>query len=80
MKLMSIIQSSNGGLSLSRTQAALGFLVVTGIIIYQAYKGTLDNTVLLTYFGFCITGYAAVKKIATDKDIKEQQIDAEVKQ
>lgn len=71
-----MFRNAAGGISLSRAQAALGFLVVTGILIYQTIDHTLDNTVLLTYFGFCIGQYVGAKKIAVDKDIKEQKIDA----
>lgn len=71
-----MFRNAAGGISLSRAQGALGFLVVTGILIYQAVDQTLDNTVLLTYFGFCIGQYVGAKKIDVDKNIKEQKIDA----
>lgn len=67
MDKFSILRNTTGGISLSRAQAALGFLVVTGILIYQAVVRTLDDTVLLTYFGFCIGQYVGAKKIAVDK-------------
>jgi hypothetical protein len=78
MDKFSMFRNAAGGISLSRAQAALGFLVVTGILIYQAVDQTLDNTVLLAYFGFSIGQYIGAKKIAVDKDIKEQKIDAGV--
>lgn len=70
MDIFSMFRNTAGGISLSRAQAALGFLVVTGIMIYQAVDQTLNDTVLLTYFGFCIGQYVGAKKIAVDKDVK----------
>ncbi len=76
MDVFSFLRSSTGKISLSRTQAALGFLVCSGVIIWQAYKGELSEAIFIAYFGFCVGGYVGVKKIATDKDIKEQKLDA----
>lgn len=76
MDIFSMLRGGSGNISFSRTQAALGFLVCSGIIIWQAYKGDLSEAVFIAYFGFCTGGYLAGKKLAVDKDIKEQQIDA----
>lgn len=54
----------------------LGFLVCSGVIVWQAYKGDLSEAIFIAYFGFSTAGYIGAKKIAGDKDIKEQQIDA----
>lgn len=76
MDIFSVLRGSTGTISLSRTQAMLGFLVCSGVIIWQAYKGDLSETVFVAYFGFSTAGYIGAKKLAGDKEIKEQQIDA----
>lgn len=76
MDILSVLRGSAGQISLSRTQAALGFLVCSGVVIWQAYKGDLSETVFVAYFGFCTAGYIGAKKLSGDKDIKEQKIEA----
>jgi hypothetical protein len=60
----------------SRTQAALAFLVCCGVVGWQAYRGTLSDVTFGLFFGFATAGYIGAKKIASDKDINEQKIDA----
>lgn len=69
--IMNMLRNTSGGWSLSRTQAALGFLVSSGVVIWQAYQGTLTETVFIAYFGFCVGGYVGAKKIAVDKQNRE---------
>lgn len=76
MDIASIIRGTQGQISLSRTQALLGFLVCSGVVIWQAYNGTLSDVTFGLFFGFSTAGYIGAKKIATDKDITEQKIDA----
>lgn len=76
MDMFSVLRGSSGNISLSRTQAALAFLVCCGVVGWQAYKGTLSDVTFGLFFGFATAGYIGAKKIATDKDIKEQKIDA----
>lgn len=76
MDVFSMIRGQSGNISLSRTQAAFGFLVCSGVIVWQAYKGELSDVTFGLYFAFVTAGYIGAKKIAGDKDIKEQQIDA----
>ncbi|MGK9174124.1 hypothetical protein KXR87_12965 [Yokenella regensburgei] len=76
MDIFSMLRGSSGGISFSRTQAALGFLVCSGVIIWQAYKGELSDVTFGLYFGFATAGYIGAKKIAVDKDITEQKLDA----
>jgi len=76
MDMFSVIRGSTGNISLSRTQAALAFLVCCGVVSWQAYKGTLSDVTFGLFFGFATAGYIGAKKIASDKDINEQKIDA----
>lgn len=76
MDMFSVLRGSSGNISLSRTQAALAFLVCCGVVGWQAYKGTLSDVTFGLFFGFATAGYIGAKKIATDKDIKEQKIDS----
>ena len=76
MDSFSILRGTNGNISFSRTQAALAFLVCCGVVGWQAYRGTLSDVTFGLFFGFATAGYIGAKKIATDKDIKEQKIDA----
>ncbi|WIL41250.1 hypothetical protein QPJ96_14740 [Pantoea agglomerans] len=76
MDMFSVIRGSTGNISLSRTQAALAFLVCCGVVGWQAYKGTLSDVTFGLFFGFATAGYIGAKKIASDKDINEQKIDA----
>lgn len=78
MDLSSIIRGTQGQISLSRTQALLGFLVCSGVVIWQAYSGTLSDVTFGLFFGFSTAGYIGAKKIATDKNISEQKIEAGV--
>lgn len=52
MDALSMLRGSSGNISLSRTQAILGFLVCSGILIWQAYKGELSEAIFIAYFGF----------------------------
>lgn len=76
MDMFRVIRGSTGNISLSRTQAALAFLVCCGVVGWQAYKGTLSDVTFGLFFGFATAGYIGAKKIASDKDINEQKIDA----
>lgn len=76
MDVFSMLRGSAGTISLSRTQAALGFLVCSCAVGWQAYQGTLSDVIFGLYFGFCTAGYLGAKKLSGDKAIKEQQIDA----
>lgn len=76
MDMFSVLRGQSGNISLSLTQAALAFLVCCGVVGWQAYKGTLSDVTFGLFFGFATAGYIGAKKIATDKDIKEQKIDA----
>jgi len=78
MDIFSMLRGQSGGISFSRTQAAIGFLVCSGVIIWQAYKGDLSEAIFIAYFGFSTAGYIGAKKIAVDKDITEQKIDADL--
>lgn len=76
MDIFSMLRGSAGTISLSRTQAAIGFLVCCAVVGWQTYKGELSDVTFGLFFGFTTAGYIGAKKIAGDKDIKEQQIDA----
>jgi len=76
MDMFSLLRGKSGNISLSRTQAALAFLVCCGVVGWQAYQGTLSDVTFGLFFGFATAGYIGAKKIATDKDITEQKIDA----
>lgn len=76
MDAFSMLRGASGSISLSRTQAALAFLVCCGVVSWQAYQGTLSDVTFGLFFGFSTAGYIGAKKLAGDKDIKEQQIDA----
>lgn len=76
MDVFSMVRGQSGNISLSRTQAALAFLVCCGVVGWQAYKGTLSDVTFGLFFGFATAGYIGAKKIATDKDLQEQKIDA----
>ena len=75
MDALRMLRGSAGTISLSRTQAALAFLVCCGVIIWQAYQNTLSDVTFGLFFGFSTAGYIGAKSIAANKDIKEQQID-----
>ncbi|CAM7020227.1 Holin [Leclercia adecarboxylata] len=74
MDLFSMIRGQSGAISLSRTQAALAFLVCCGVVGWQAYKGTLSDVTFGLFFGFSTAGYIGAKKIATDA-MKDKQDD-----
>lgn len=76
MDAFSMLRGTRGNISFSRTQAALAFLVCCGVVGWQAYKGTLSDVTFGLFFGFATAGYIGAKKIATDKGIKEQKIEA----
>lgn len=76
MDVFSVLRGSSGYISLSRTQAALAFLVCCGVVGWQAYKGTLSDVTFGLFFGFATAGYIGAKKIATDKDTQDKKIDA----
>lgn len=76
MDVFSVLRGSSGNISLSRTQAALAFLVCCGVVGWQAYKGTLSDVTFGLFFGFATAGYIGAKKIATDKDTHDKKIDA----
>lgn len=76
MDALSMLRGQSGNISLSRTQAALAFLVCCGVVGWQAYKGTLSDVTFGLFFGFATAGYIGAKKIASDKDLQEQKIDA----
>lgn len=63
-----MLTGSKGTISFSRTQAAIGFLVCSGVVGWQAYNGTLSEAVFGLYFGFCSAGYLGGKKIAADSE------------
>lgn len=66
-----MLTGSKGFLSFSRTQAAIGFLVSSGVVVWQAYQGTLSEAVFGLYFGFSIGGYLGGKKIASDESVEK---------
>ena len=70
-----MLTGSNGFLSFSRTQAAVGFLVSSGVVVWQAYQGTLSEAVFGLYFGFSIGGYLGGKKIASDESVEKDKND-----
>ena len=70
-----MLTGSKGFLSFSRTQAALGFLVSSGVVVWQAYQGTLSEAVFGLYFGFSIGGYLGGKKIASDESVEKAKDD-----
>ena len=70
-----MLTGSKGFLSFSRTQAAIGFLVSSGIVVWQAYQGTLSEAVFGLYFGFSIGGYLGGKKIASDESVEKAKDD-----
>jgi len=76
MDAFSMLRGTSGTISFSRTQAAVGFLVCCGVIVWQAYKGELSDVTFGLFFGFTTAGYIGAKKLAGDKDIAEQKIDA----
>ena len=72
-----MLTGSKGLLSFSRTQAAIGFLVSSGVVVWQAYHGTLSEAVFGLYFGFSIGGYLGGKKISSDESVeKAKDVDA----
>lgn len=70
-----MLTGSKGFLSFSRTQAAVGFLVSSGVVVWQAYQGTLSEAVFGLYFGFSIGGYLGGKKIASDESVEKAKED-----
>ncbi|WP_205950254.1 hypothetical protein [Pantoea stewartii] len=76
MDVFSMLRGSSGSISLSRTQAAVAFIVCCGVVGWQAYKGTLSDVTFGLFFGFATAGYIGAKKIASDKDLSEQKLDA----
>lgn len=76
MDMFSMLRGSTGNISLSRTQAAIAFLVCCGVVGWQAYNGTLSDVTFGLFFGFSTAGYIGAKKIASDKDLNEQKLDA----
>ena len=79
MKAMikAMLEGRRGILSFSRTQAAVGFLVSSGVVVWQAYQGTLSEAVFGLYFGFSIGGYLGGKKISSDESVeKAKDVDA----
>lgn len=76
MDIFSMLRGSTGNISLSRTQAAIAFLVCCGVVSWQAYNGTLSDVTFGLFFGFSTAGYIGAKKIASDKDLNEQKLDA----
>lgn len=71
-----MLTGSKGFLSFSRTQAAVGFLVSSSVVVWQAYQGTLSEAVFGLYFGFSIGGYLGGKKIAYDESVEKAKEDA----
>ncbi|VTP70391.1 Uncharacterised protein [Leclercia adecarboxylata] len=61
MDALNMLRGMTGNISLSRTQAALGFLVSSCVVAWQAYQGTLSEVVFGLYFGFCTAGYLGPK-------------------
>lgn len=70
-----MLEGKRGMLSFSRTQAAIGFLVSSGVVVWQAYQGTLSEAVFGLYFGFSIGGYLGSKKIASDESVEKDKND-----
>lgn len=67
MDVFSMLRGSTGNISLSRTQAAMAFLVCCGVVGWQAYNGTLSDVTFGLFFGFSTAGYIGAKKIASDE-------------
>lgn len=70
-----MLEGKRGTLSFSRTQAAIGFLVCSGVVVWQAYNGTLSEAVFGLYFGFSTAGYLGSKKIASDESVEKDKND-----
>jgi hypothetical protein len=77
MDVFGMLRGTSGQISLSRTQAAFGFLVCSGVIIWQAYKGELSDVTFGLFFAFTTGGYLGAKKIATDAQIEKDKMDYE---
>lgn len=77
MDAFSMLRGTSGNISFSRTQAALGFMVCCGVIIWQAYKGELSDVTFGLFFGFTTAGYIGAKKIATDAQAEKDKIGGE---
>jgi len=77
MALTDIVKSvGDGKQSLSKWTQLIAFLISSGVIAWYAYKLELSEWMFTAYFGVAVGANIINKKIATDKDIKEQKIDA----
>ena len=74
--IKAMLEGRRGTLSFSRTQAAIGFVVSSCIVLWQAYNNTLSEAVFGLYFGFSIGAYAVGKKIASDESVEKAKEDA----
>jgi len=46
--------AGDGSVSLSKTMKAVGFIVVTYVVLLQAHRGTLSGEIFLMYFGLVV--------------------------
>lgn len=77
MALTDIVKSvGDGKQSLSKWTQLIAFLISSGVIAWYAYKLELSEWMFTAYFGVAVGANIINKKIATDKDIKEQKIGA----
>lgn len=57
-------------------EMVIATIVAVSVFGWQAYKGTLSDVTFGLFFGFATAGYIGAKKIASDKDLSEQKLDA----
>ncbi|WP_213993891.1 hypothetical protein [Sodalis sp. dw_96] len=60
--------------SLSKWMKGLGFITVTGVIIWQAYRGTLTDTMLIAYFAAVIANDQIGKRQSIHHDLENKRI------
>lgn len=77
MALTDIVKSvGDGKHSLSKWTQLVAFIICSGVISWYAYNLQLSEWMFTAYFGVAVGANILNKKIATDKDLTEQKIDA----
>ncbi|WP_213993847.1 hypothetical protein [Sodalis sp. dw_96] len=76
MPMLDIFNSSGDERpSLSKWMKGLGFITVTAVIGWEAYKGTLTDTMLVAYFAAVIANDQIGKRQSIHHDLEKKRID-----
>ena len=77
MPMLDIFNSSGDERpSLSKWMKGLGFITVTAVISWEAYKGSLTDTMLIAYFAAVIADEQIGKRQSIHHDLETQRINS----